>query len=425
MFDLEGGGTQVEADDETISESTIQGQRIIFEHLPAYIFEQKLKEDATDNNFRGYYNVVKHISERYRWGNDLFKKLSRNISLVHDSYIEGDEFNRKRCYDLNYWLYDNVYKNLESSNTNDTDYFKDISTKLQGVWKNIVYNEFKDRPYQCYPDKELLLNMGYLQEIKDLFDFYEDYNEMKKEIIADTSGSCRRYVEYLKQRIPVYYTWRDSCKVPEYTCKRYIDDYMKYRPASIVPDLSPWVVLTYPGNKCYATVYDIFVKAKEQPKRNDGIYKKKMEKLEKLNPGKSLLNISMGEGLRGSEFFIPGDHDDYWLRLKWDILLYITDDITPPVLGIVGTLLIFWALYKFTPIGKTVRRTRAKVRKRIRPNINYDDIKLLYGSEESLNSSTDSYDYNNDYNNDYDNDDYSNSNSNSSYNLSHTSTLDY
>ncbi|VVA00274.1 PIR protein [Plasmodium vivax] len=353
-----------------------KGQRIIFEHLPAYIFEQKLKEDARDNNFSGYYNVVKHISERYGWGNDLFKKLSRNISLVHDSYIEGDEFNRKRCYDLNYWLYDNVYKNLESSNTNDTDYFKDISTKLQGVWKNIVDNEFKGQPFQCYPDKDLLLNMGYLQEVKDLFDFFQDY-----------------------------------------------DDYMKYRPASIVPDLNPLIVLWYPYTPCYQSVYDLFVKAKEQPKRNDGIYKKKMEKLERLNPGGNLLLTDMGDGLRGSEFFIPGDHDDYWLRLKWDILLYITDDITPPLLGIVGVLLILWALYKFTPIGKSVRRTRAKVRKRIRPNINYDDIKLLYGSEESLNSSTDSYDYNNDYDNDYDNDDYSDSNS--SYNLSYASTLDY
>ncbi|KMZ86470.1 hypothetical protein PVBG_05337 [Plasmodium vivax Brazil I] len=260
--------------------------------------------------------------------------------------------------------------------------------------------------------------MGYLQEVKDLFDFFQDYNEMKKEIIADTYKSCRRYLDYLKQRIPVYYTWRDSCKVDEFACKRYIDDYMKYRPASIVPDLNPLIVLWYPYTPCYQSVYDLFVKAKEQPKRNDGIYKKKMEKLERLNPGGNLLLTDMGDGLRGSEFFIPGDHDDYWLRLKWDILLYITDDITPPLLGIVGVLLILWALYKFTPIGKSVRRTRAKVRKRIRPNINYDDIKLLYGSEESLNSSTDSYDYNNDY-------DYDDSNSNSSYNFSYSSSLDY
>ncbi|KMZ92889.1 hypothetical protein PVMG_05449 [Plasmodium vivax Mauritania I] len=418
MFDIDSGGNQAEADDETISESTIQGDRIIFHHLPAYKFEQELKEEANDNIYNTYFDALSNAMTHYPWRQGLFNKLSRNIKLVHDRYVEGDEFNKKRCYDLNFWLYDQVFNNLKSTSEYDTKFFKDISTRLQEVWKKIVDAKFKGQPFQCYPDKDLLLNMGYLQEVKDLFDFFQDYNEMKKEIIADTYKSCRRYLDYLKQRIPVYYTWRDSCKVDEFACKRYIDDYMKYRPASIVPDLNPLIVLWYPYTPCYQSVYDLFVKAKEQPKRNDGIYKKKMEKLERLNPGGNLLLTDMGDGLRGSEFFIPGDHDDYWLRLKWDILLYITDDITPPLLGIVGVLLILWALYKFTPIGKTVRRTRAKVRKRIRPNINYDDIKLLYGSEESLNSSTDSYDYNNDY-------DYDDSNSNSSYNFSYSSSLDY
>ncbi|EDL42754.1 variable surface protein Vir 14-related [Plasmodium vivax] len=418
MFDIDSGGNQAEADDETISESTIQGDRIIFHHLPAYKFEQELKEDANGNIYNTYFNSLSRTMARFQWSQDLYNKLSRNIKLVHDRFVEGDEFNKKRCYDLNFWLYNEVFNNLKSTSENDTKFFKDISTRLQEVWKNVVDANYKGQPFQCYPDKALLLNMGYLQEVKDLFDFFQDYNEMKKEIIADTYKSCRRYLDYLKQRIPVYYTWRDSCKVDEFACKRYIDDYMKYRPASIVPDLNPLIVLWYPYTPCYQSVYDLFVKAKEQPKRNDGIYKKKMEKLERLNPGGNLLLTDMGDGLRGSEFFIPGDHDDYWLRLKWDILLYITDDITPPLLGIVGVLLILWALYKFTPIGKSVRRTRAKVRKRIRPNINYDDIKLLYGSEESLNSSTDSYDYNNDY-------DYDDSNSNSSYNFSYSSSLDY
>ncbi|CAI7720774.1 PIR protein [Plasmodium vivax] len=420
MFDLDSGGNQAEADDETISESTIQGDRVIFHHLPAYKFEQELKADANENIYNTYFNSLSRTMAQYQWSKDLFSKLSRNIELVHDRYIEGDEFNRKRCYDLNFWLYNEVYKNLQSS-PKDIVYFNHISTMLKDVWKKIVDDKIRNDDYKCYPDEKLLVNIGFLQEIKDLFDFYEDFNEMKKEIIADTYNSCFKYLDYLKQRIPVYYTWRDSCKVEDFACKRYIDDYMKYRPASIVPELSYFsVVLTYPGNPCYASVYDLFVKAKEQPKRNDDIYRRKMEKLAKENPGGNLLLTDMGDGLRGSEFFIPGDHDDYWLRLKWDILLYITDDITPPLLGIVGVLLILWALYKFTPIGKTVRRTRAKVRKRIRPNINYDDIKLLYGSEESLNSSTDTYDYNNDY--DYDDDD---NNSNSMYNLSYASSLDY
>ncbi|KNA02233.1 hypothetical protein PVNG_04464 [Plasmodium vivax North Korean] len=347
MFSLDSdSATQVEADVDSISESTIKGERVIFKHLPAYLFEEKLKEHASYNEYSAYYNGLYNIRNRYPWLADIFNKLSRNITLVHKSYIPEDDFNKKRCYDLNYWLYNEVYKNLQSSE-NDLVHFNEITTKLKGVWKNIVDNAFKNNDYECYPDEKLLVNMGFLQEIKDLFDFYEDFNEMKKEIIANTYKSCFKYSDYLKQRIPVYYTWRDSCKVEDFACKRYIDDYMKYRPAGIVPELSYFtVILTYPGNPCYSSVYDLFVYAKEQPKRNDDIYRRKMEKLAKENPRGNLLSTDMGEGLRGSEFFIPGDHDDYWLRLRWDIYKYIAYDLSPPMLGIAGVFLILYAFYK-------------------------------------------------------------------------------
>ncbi|SCO67585.1 hypothetical protein PVT01_090052700 [Plasmodium vivax] len=65
-----------------------------------------------------------------------------------------------------------------------------------------------------------------------------------------------------------------------------------------------------------------------------------MEKLAKENPTGNLLLTDMGDGLRGSEFFIPGDHDDYWLRLRWDIYKYIAYELSPPMLGIAGVFLM-------------------------------------------------------------------------------------
>ncbi|EDL42712.1 variable surface protein Vir14-related [Plasmodium vivax] len=395
MFSLDSDSTsQVEADVDSISESTIKGERVIFKYLPAYLFEEKLKEHASSNEYSKYYNGLYNISKRYPWLEDIFKKLSRNITLVQRSYVEGDDFNKKRCYDLNYWLYNEVYKNLQSSEK-DLIYFNEITTDLKRAWKKIVDDVFRNDHYKCYPDEKLLVNMGFLQEIKDLFDFYEDFNEMKKEIVDDTYNSCFKYVDYLKQRIPVYYAWRDSCKVDDFACKRYIDDYMKYRPAGIVSELSYIsVILTYPGNPCYSSVYDVFIDAKVQPKRNDDIYRRKMEKLAKENPRGNLLLTDMGDGLRESEFFIPGDHDVYWYRKGWGIYNRITHNITLPMLGIAGVFLILYAFYKFTPLGKMFKHTRAKVRRRIQPNINYDDIVLLYGSEESLASSSVDSSYN-------------------------------
>ncbi|KMZ83309.1 hypothetical protein PVBG_06391, partial [Plasmodium vivax Brazil I] len=81
MFDLDSGGNQAEADDETISESTIQGDRVIFHHLPAYKFEQELKADANENIYNTYFNSLSRTMARYQWSQDLYNKLSRNIKL--------------------------------------------------------------------------------------------------------------------------------------------------------------------------------------------------------------------------------------------------------------------------------------------------------------------------------------------------------
>ncbi|CAI7717838.1 PIR protein [Plasmodium vivax] len=395
MFDLDSdNGLQKEESADSELKSTIQGDRIMFHHLPAYKFDQKLKEGVSNNIYSTYYNGIYYLQNQYAWITDIFNKLSRNIRLVQESYVEGDDFNKKRCYDLNFWLYDQVYKNLQSSKQN-SEHMGNIIEKVQDVWKNIVDNKFYNEEYKCYPDKELLLNIGYLQEIKDLFDFFEDYNQMKKEIIANTYRACFKYVDYLKQRIPVYYAWRDSCKVDGYACKRYIDDYMKYRPSSVANDLSYFgVILTYYGNECYSKVYDIFVDAKERPKRNDGIYKQKMEDMKKAKSGENLLNTRLGDWLRGSKYYIPGDNGDYYYQLRFVRLRMFREKFLPPILAMLGAFLIFYALYKFTPLGRSLLRTRAKVRKRIRPNLNYDDIVLLYGSDESLDTTTDDSSYN-------------------------------
>ncbi|KMZ99359.1 hypothetical protein PVNG_04617, partial [Plasmodium vivax North Korean] len=69
------------------------GDRIIFHHLPAYKFEQELKEDANENIYKTYFNAISKTMARYQWSQDLYNKLSRNIKLVHDRFVEGDEFN--------------------------------------------------------------------------------------------------------------------------------------------------------------------------------------------------------------------------------------------------------------------------------------------------------------------------------------------
>ncbi|CAG9480895.1 unnamed protein product [Plasmodium vivax] len=359
--------------------------------LPAWVANEKLKENATTYKYSSYYNEVYDIEKKYKLNSDLFKNLSKNIWWVHQEDAATDEFVKKRCYDLNYWLCDEVYNKLKAYGLEGD--LENVIRRIHSVWTKIVEKEIPYKDYKCYPDDKLIFNMSYLKDIKDLFDFFEDFASTKRDIIANTEEACLKYREYLRPKIPIYYTWRDSCKEEGFICKRYIDDYEKYRPAGILFQLDPWLIFTYSSNECFKEVHDVFRDSKKEPKRNDDIYIKIMEKLKRERPGKSLISANVGEGLRGSEFFIPGDNDNFMYRLTVNGFYFTLEVIMPILLFMFAMYLIFYIMYKFTPFGRSMLRTRAKVRQRIRPNLDYEDIVLLYGSEESLVSNSDDNSY--------------------------------
>ncbi|GAW84451.1 variable surface protein [Plasmodium gonderi] len=364
--------------------------RIDFEDHPSTIYYKGLKEDTDSYDYSEYYSGLSDLTNQYSWLTDIFKKLSRNISMINNEYDPKKEFDKKHCFDLNYWLHDEVFKNLESSEK--VRKLTTIVPKILEAWKSIVDGKFSDKEHKCYPDFKLYNNMAYLQEVKDLFDFFEDYETMKKEIIQDTYKACDKYHEYLDQRIPVYYTWRDSCTVDDYACKRYIDKYMKYRPATISLQLSPWITLFYSSYPCLNKVYRVFVRAKEKIKRNDSLYKELMEKIGREELEKSLVSAKADDAAPGSALYMNSNNDSLILYYTWKRIVFVYEKIFPHVLLFLGIILLFYIFFKvsikFTPFGRSILRTRAKFRKKFRPYIDYEDILLLSDSDESLSSSS-------------------------------------
>ncbi|SCO75783.1 VIR protein [Plasmodium vivax] len=366
--------------------------RVDFDHLPSYKFYEQLTEDTSESINSKYYNGLNDLTTKYPWINDILKKLRRNISLVQNKHDFNDEFIKKGCFDLHYWLHKEVFNHLESKARYSE--IKHVITKIQEVWTNVIDTEFSKDDYKCYPDKKLYINMGFLQEIKDLFDFFEDFEVMKKEIIDDTFNSCNKYVEYIRQRIPAYYVWRDQCKVEGSTCKRYIDNYMKYHPASIASELNYFtVILTYAYKPCYNDVYRVFVDGKRRHKRQDALYQEIMEKIELEEAEQDLLSARAADATAGSRLYIKHDKSRLKYYFMWRRIVYLYENVFPYILLVIGAFIIFYIMYKFTPFGRSLLRTRAKVRKKLGPNINYEDIKLLNDSDESLDTNSDESSY--------------------------------
>ncbi|SBT57417.1 PIR Superfamily Protein [Plasmodium ovale wallikeri] len=185
----------------------------------------------------------------------------KRISLLYDSHDAKDYFNRKHCCDLNYWLYEQVYNNF--NNIEQSEYFYDIIDYLLQVWRNAKKDKFNNRDDICKP-KHTLTDMGDLQEIKNLFDFIEDFPLLKYEANNNTSYACKKYVHYINCNIPLYYRWRNICSSEtDNTCKKYIDNYDRYHLKNVMYELNKLKISAeYFFNPCYVNVSYLFTSAK-------------------------------------------------------------------------------------------------------------------------------------------------------------------
>ncbi|KMZ81224.1 hypothetical protein PVIIG_02706 [Plasmodium vivax India VII] len=167
--------------------------------LPAWVANEKFKENATTYKYSSYYNEVYDLEKNYKLNSDLFKNLSKNIWWVHQEDAATDEFVKKRCYDLNYWLCDEVYNKLKAYGLEGD--LENVIRRIHSVWTKIVEKEIPYKDYKCYPDDKLIFNMSYLKDIKDLFDFFEDFASTKRDIIANTEEACLKYQTHVKKRV--------------------------------------------------------------------------------------------------------------------------------------------------------------------------------------------------------------------------------
>ncbi|SBS99056.1 PIR Superfamily Protein [Plasmodium ovale curtisi] len=328
-----------------------------FSHVPSHKFNEKLNAPVEENKYSEYSFKINDLIYEYPWVEEIFKKLGRNITVTKDEN-KDDHFNKKRCFDLNFWLYSQVYNKSES--IGDNKKIEEIIVKLQGIWKSICDEKFTGQNDVCCPDYNLYNNITYLNEMKDLFDFIEDFEIIKKEVIKDTYNSCLKYLEYLRERVPLYYPWITSCNMEEgATCKRYIKDYDNYDPENVLYSLNYFTLLvTYLLYPCYKEIVNIFVDAKELSQRSEKVYNNK--------------NLKFEDMLFYQNYYYNTILSSIFKSISLAAIIFL-----PIILIILGSIMMIFVLYKFTPFGKFILLTRARIKRKIQSKLNYEDIKLI------------------------------------------------
>ncbi|SBT56241.1 PIR Superfamily Protein [Plasmodium ovale wallikeri] len=167
-----------------------------YPHLPAYKYFQEFHSDENVDEKCEKCVISSYLEKNYPWIKNLCCKLHKNIKIVNKEENVTNYLGEKHCFDLNYWLYNEVYKNLKSDEQHKDFYY--IVDYLMEIWKRIRKEDYADWEYLCNPNKTLC-DMEFLKEVKTLFDSVENYFVIRvkkaKELPPVTVLKSRKYVE--------------------------------------------------------------------------------------------------------------------------------------------------------------------------------------------------------------------------------------
>ncbi|SBT84344.1 PIR protein [Plasmodium ovale] len=359
-----------------------------YEHLPSYIFYEQLNSDINedDEEVSEYWDAIEPSFDRTPWVRDVFFKLERNLTMINENRAE-DNFSKKHCYDLNFWLYEQVYKNFES-NENDENFYKTLDLLIE-AWTNINNDKFANEENLCHPDPTLV-DMEYLKEIKYLFDFIEDFIIIKTAAIKDTNNACYKYLDYLKKKVPIYYEWKDLCTMEgDNICTRYIDDYVKFNPKNVLENLSVvGLALASIFNDCYQNVINLFTEAEKLPARTLLKHRNSVGKLEStiIKTGRALAESGSDPMPSGSIFVGINAFVSSLFSVMKGFNSYVFNLVTPVSLSLLGILMLFYILYKFSSLRQSIYRTHKKIKNKFGRNKGKDEIGPLSDCSGSLDS---------------------------------------
>ncbi|GAB70079.1 CYIR protein, partial [Plasmodium cynomolgi strain B] len=157
-----------------------------------------------------------------------FIKALTGIHTEKNDHKDHPLFFHKHCYDLNYWLYNEVTTQFGDHKTKK--YIYHFFEKIQKQWNDIDRNgESNKNGKICNPESEHF-KTELFKYIKKLLDYLENFetfkNEMetKKTEIKETKPY--KYCDNIKECVPLYFTFKKLCElIKNDICTKYVQNY--------------------------------------------------------------------------------------------------------------------------------------------------------------------------------------------------------
>ncbi|VWU48090.1 PIR protein [Hepatocystis sp. ex Piliocolobus tephrosceles] len=326
-------------------------------NLPSKIYYDQLL-NKSDLDKYGDSSHVKQINknvENVTHAKEIMQMLEKNIDVLYNT--EDTTFLKKHCFDLNFWLYITIHKNLTKP--------KNLSKLFQALdeyykeWDKINRDKKLKNYLLCKPDRKLV-GIKFLTEVKHLFDYFENYEFVINEAKKNCQDACNKYYDQLKTLIPIYYKWLDICKLKkENICNKYISNHDNFAPRSILQHVNVvGLAFTVLINKCLKNVINLVQESEQLKPRTDVLIRssKNKPRMVKLIKNRALADA---EGNILEIVFENNHRYDLLSNIVWFLntaYTYISENIVLIGFFILGMLFVLGIFYEANNIAKKKKK---------------------------------------------------------------------
>ncbi|SBT74625.1 Plasmodium vivax Vir protein, putative [Plasmodium ovale] len=296
-----------------------------------------------------------YLDQSYKENEEIIQLCEKLVNYLEDNYSKGKKnyISTSRCKLLSYWVYEQIDKFSTIQKENSSKIF----SNLQNIWKKAIEKRrYSKKKNICYLDSPVVLDKWKAEQT--LHEYCEDYEEITERSKFDDS-KCDQYKNYIEKNLLTYTSFdknslENKTKECSNNCKK--------------------------RKKCDLTfnLTEILHKNPASPT------KESEEPLDKKKMMQGVRNFLMNEGGLGQSF--P-------FRVMSSVMGNYVDPNNVPysnspnkiistVASILGTLLIIFFWYKFTPYGAILRHLFRKVKKCISRRKHRKSQKLLTDASE-------------------------------------------
>ncbi|KMZ95055.1 hypothetical protein PVMG_05582 [Plasmodium vivax Mauritania I] len=186
-----------------------------------------LDEEKDDCQDEAFYNAAKEKLKNNSWKEDASDNILKALCYVYKKSL-NDHFERHICKYLYFWL-----GNILLDKMKNNIVFVDVIIDLFNILKDDNMRKICILPHTY-------MDVNHFKKIKFFFDYSEDYNSYKQQLIGHNNSCNSEYKTYLDNYVKSYNNVKDECtKNPNHN-SYYCNEFDEYFKGKDVYDLSNW-----------------------------------------------------------------------------------------------------------------------------------------------------------------------------------------